>query len=259
MDRLEIIKQITEEENELKFTDTLPDKKELVKFIDKLLNVLYGKDQGVGSAMEMLKDILKDENYEKTYEFFSHIPEVRKSLKLDLVAIYNGDPAAESYEEVVYCYPGFYAITVYRLAHVLYTMGLKVIARALSEHAHSLTGIDINPGAEIGKSFFIDHGTGIVVGETTVIGDNVKLYQSVTLGAISTRGGISLKGKKRHPSIGNNVTIYAGASVLGNVYIGDNCVLGSNTFVTTDLKENTIVTIEPEQKHLSKSDIERRA
>ena len=148
-------------------------------------------------------------------EFFKKIPEVRAVVQTDLQASYDGDPAATSMSEIIFAYPGLFAITVYRLAHVLYTLKVPMLPRVMTEYAHSVTGIDIHPGATIGKYFFIDHGTGIVVGETCVIGENVKMYQGVTLGALSTRGGQTLRGTRRHPTIEDNVTIYAGASVLG--------------------------------------------
>ena len=148
-------------------------------------------------------------------DFFKALPNVQKMLLLDAQAGYDGDPAADSREQIIFCYPGLYAIFVYRVAHELYKMKVPFIPRIMTEHAHSKTGIDINAGAAIGKYFFMDHGTGIVIGETTIIGDYVKLYQGVTLGALSTRGGQHLAGIKRHPTIGDRVTIYSNATVLG--------------------------------------------
>ena len=180
--------------------------------------------------------------------FLGAIPEVRAMVQTDLQAFYDGDPAATGMEEIIYAYPGLFAITVYRLAHVLYTLKVPMIPRIMTEHAHSITGIDIHPGATVGKYFFIDHGTGIVVGETTVIGDNVKIYQGVTLGALSTRGGQSLRGKRRHPTIEDNVTIYAGASVLGgDTVIGHDCVIGSNAFITASIPPCTTVSIKSQE------------
>lgn len=148
----------------------------------------------------------------------------------------------------IFCYPGLFAITVYRLAHVLYMLKVPVLPRIMTEHAHSVTGIDINPGATIGRYFFIDHGTGIVVGETTVIGDHVKVYQGVTLGALTTRGGQSLRGKKRHPTIEDNVTIYAGASILGGgTVIGRDSVIGSNVFITHSIPPCTTVSVKSQE------------
>ena len=183
-----------------------------------------------------------------TLEFFRQIPAVRALVQTDLQASYDGDPAATGMAEVIFAYPGLFAITVYRLAHILYTLNVPMLPRIMTEHAHSITGIDIHPGATIGKGFFIDHGTGIVIGETTVIGDNVKLYQGVTLGALSTRGGQSLRGKRRHPTIEDNVTIYAGASVLGgDTVIGRDSVVGSNAFITESVAPCTTVTIKNQQ------------
>ena len=186
-----------------------------------------------------------------TLEFFRRIPEVRALVQTDLQAAYDGDPAATGMAEIIFAYPGLFAITVYRLAHVLYTLQVPLLPRIMTEHAHSITGIDIHPGATVGKFFFIDHGTGIVIGETTVIGENVKLYQGVTLGALSTRGGQSLRGKRRHPTIEDNVTIYAGASVLGgDTVIGRDCVVGSNAFITESIAPCTTVTIKNQQLQL---------
>ena len=181
-------------------------------------------------------------------EFFRQIPTIRAMVQTDLQAAYDGDPAATSMAEIIFAYPGLYAITVYRLAHILYTLKVPMLPRIMSEHAHTLTGIDIHPGATVGKYFFIDHGTGIVVGETTVIGDNVKIYQGVTLGALSTRGGQSLRGKRRHPTIEDNVTIYAGASVLGGeTVIGRDSVIGSNAFITKSVAPCTTVSIKSQE------------
>ena len=186
-----------------------------------------------------------------TLEFFRRIPEVRALVQTDLQASYDGDPAATGMAEIIFAYPGLFAITVYRLAHVLYTLQVPMLPRIMTEHAHSITGIDIHPGATVGKYFFIDHGTGIVIGETTVIGENVKIYQGVTLGALSTRGGQSLRGKRRHPTIEDNVTIYAGASVLGgDTVIGRDCVVGSNAFITESIAPCTTVTIKNQQLQL---------
>ena len=180
--------------------------------------------------------------------FFDQIPNVRALVQSDLEASYAGDPAATSMAEIIFSYPGLFAITVYRLAHVLYTLGVPMLPRMMTEHAHSVTGIDIHPGATIGRHFFIDHGTGIVIGETTVIGENVKIYQGVTLGALSTRGGQSLRGVRRHPTIEDNVTIYAGASVLGGeTVIGQGSVIGSNAFITKSVAPCTTVSIKNQE------------
>ena len=176
--------------------------------------------------------------------FFKTIPKVRALIETDVQASFDGDPAAYNKEEIVVSYPGFYAIFVNRIAHELFLLNVPLIPRIMTEHAHSLTGIDIHPGATIGKYFCIDHGTGIVIGETTVIGDYVKIYQGVTLGALSTRGGQSLRNKKRHPTIEDNVTIYSGASILGGeTVIGKNVVIGGNAFITRSVTEGTKVSV----------------
>ena len=176
--------------------------------------------------------------------FFKKIPSIREYIETDLQAAFDGDPAAYYEEEIILSYPGLLAITVNRLAHELFRMEVPLIPRIMTEYAHSETGIDIHPGATIGKYFFIDHGTGIVVGETTEIGNNVKVYQGVTLGALSTRGGQSLHGTKRHPKIEDNVTIYSGASILGGeTVIGEGAVIGSNAFITASIAPGTRVSI----------------
>ena len=168
--------------------------------------------------------------------FADKLTEIKRMLILDVEALYEGDPAASCREEVMISYPGFYAISIYRIAHELFLLKAPLIPRIMTEFAHEKTGIDIHPGATIGEYFFIDHGTGIVIGETTVIGNHVKLYQGVTLGAKSfelDEEGNPVKGIKRHPNIGNHVVIYANATILGgNTYIGDNCVIGGNTWLT---------------------------
>ena len=185
---------------------------------------------------------LNSENDKVVVSFNEYLYEVITSLKSDLIYFYESDPAATDLKEIVLTYPGYYAIIVYRIAHLLNNMNIKYLPRMLSEYAHSKTGIDIHPKANIGNYFFIDHGTGIVIGETTVIGHHVKIYQNVTLGASSLEKGQKLKGIKRHPTIGNNVTIYAGASILGgNTVIGDNVIIGCNTIITKSILEQTVV------------------
>ena len=174
--------------------------------------------------------------------FLSRLPSIRVILFTDVEAAYDGDPAAYSKDEIIYSYPGLQAITVYRMAHELFLLNVPVIPRMMTEYAHSKTGIDIHPGATIGKYFFIDHGTGIVIGETTIIGEHVKVYQGVTLGGLSTSGGQALKGIKRHPTIEDNVTIYSGASILGgDTVIGTGSMIGGNAFVTRSVPPNTRV------------------
>lgn len=168
--------------------------------------------------------------------FRARMPEVRRLLETDIAAAYEGDPAATCRMEVVMAYPGLYAVTVHRIAHELYALGVPIIPRIMSEHAHSKTGIDIHPGAAIGERFFIDHGTGVVIGETTVIGRNVKLYQGVTLGALSfpkdDKTGMLMKGHKRHPNVEDNVVIYAGATILGgDTTIGHDSEIGGNVWL----------------------------
>ena len=177
--------------------------------------------------------------------FIERLPKIKQLLIKDIEAIYEGDPAAKCHEEVLICYPGFYAISIFRLAHELYTLKVPLIPRVMTEYAHEKTGIDIHAGATVGEYFFIDHGTGIVIGETTTIGNHVKIYQGVTLGAISfelDENGAPVKNIKRHPDIGNNVVIYANATILGgNTKIGDNCVIGGNTWLTHSVEEGSTI------------------
>ena len=179
-------------------------------------------------------------------KFSARLPEVKRLLLLDVEALYEGDPAAGSREEVMVTYPGFRAISIFRIAHELYVLDAPLIPRIMTEYAHERTGIDIHPGATVGEYFFIDHGTGIVIGETTTIGNHVKLYQGVTLGAKSFEldaNGNPVKKIKRHPDIGNHVVIYANATILGgNTRIGDNCVIGGNTWLTHSVEPGTVVT-----------------
>ena len=250
-----------------------PDKDVVIDIIDKLRRIVFPgyfleKNYRIYNAKHNLSMLIEDvmfnlnrqiglvlqdseKSQEICLEFFRSIPKVRALVQTDLQASYDGDPAASGKEEIVYSYPGLFAITVYRLAHVLQVLGVPMIPRMMTEYAHSVTGIDIHPGATIGQHFFIDHGTGIVVGETTVIGNGVKIYQGVTLGALSTRGGQSLRGKRRHPTIEDNVTIYAGASILGGeTVIGRDSVIGSNAFITSSIAPNTTVTIKNQELQL---------
>lgn len=223
-------------------------------------NIFYHLNKLVVKALDFCRrrgtvseEERKREGFRICSEFFRKIPDVRQLIESDLLAAYDGDPAAGCLEEVILAYPGLVAITVYRLAHELYTLKVPVIPRLMTEYAHAKTGIDIHPGARIGEGFFIDHGTGIVIGETSVIGKNVKIYQGVTIGSLSTRGGQKLSGIKRHPTIGDNVTIYAGASILGGeTVVGDNTVIGGNTFITSSVPANTKVRIKnPEIEYLT--------
>ena len=182
--------------------------------------------------------------------FMNKLPEIDALMKTDIDAIFDGDPAARNKEEIILCYPGFKAIFVYRVAHILYDLNVEILPRALSEFAHSKTGIDIHPGAKIGSYFFIDHGTGIVIGETTEIGNHVKIYQGVTLGALSLSKGHDLMGSKRHPTVMDNVTIYSGASIFGGkTIIGKNTTIGGGAFITSSVPENSLVTVEGCIKH----------
>ena len=180
-----------------------------------------------------------------TQHLLKQLPKVRELLKGDVAAAYDGDPAAKSYEEIVISYPCITAIATYRIAHELYLKEVPLVPRIMTECAHAKTGIDIHPGARIGKSFFIDHGTGVVIGETTIIGDNVKIYQGATLGALSfpkdERGRI-IKGGKRHPTIEDNVTIYAEATILGDVVIGKGAVIGGNVWIKESVPPGVTVT-----------------
>ncbi len=253
-----------------------PDKDVIIDILDKLRRIVYPgyfteKTYRIYNAKHNLSMLIEDVMYNLTrqialvlqgageedtkqraqqlsLEFFRSIPEVRALVQTDLQAAYDGDPAATSKAEIIFSYPGLFAITVYRLAHVLYRLGVPMIPRIMTEHAHCVTGIGIHPGATIGRYFFIDHGTGIVVGETTVIGDRVKIYQGVTLGGLSTRGGQSLRGKRRHPTIEDNVTIYAGVSILGgDTVIGADSVIGANAFITASIAPGTTVTIKNQE------------
>ena len=189
---------------------------------------------------------------EKAMELIDALPEILEVLKTDIRAGYEGDPAAKSVDEVILTYPAFQAISIYRMAHKLYEMQVPLVPRMMTEYAHRITGIDIHPGATIGKYFFIDHGTGVVIGETTTIGDHVKLYQHVTLGARSFdvgEDGTLVKGIKRHPDIGNRVVIYAGATILGgDTKVGDDCVIGGSVWLTHSLPAGETLTIRNAEK-----------
>ena len=191
---------------------------------------------------------LTEQAEKDTVTFLKKIPDVRAMLETDLEAAFQGDPAAKYRDEIILSYPGMFAITVNRLAHELFLLEVPLIPRIMTEYAHSITGIDIHPGATIGKYFFIDHGTGVVVGETTVIGDRVKIYQGVTLGALSTRGGQKLRDVRRHPTIEDDVTIYSGASILGGeTVIGRDSVIGGNAFITKSIPAGTTVSIKGQE------------
>ena len=182
-----------------------------------------------------------------TAEFLKRLPDVRHLLATDIQAAFDGDPAARSTDETIFCYPGIDATFIHRVAHELFMLGIPLLPRIMSEYAHNETGIDIHPGATIDESFFIDHGTGVVIGETCTIGKHVKVYQGVTLGALSTKGGQAWRGCKRHPTIEDNVTIYGGAMILGDIIIGSNTTIGGSVFLTQAIPANHTVSMKPQE------------
>lgn len=259
-----------------------PDKAGIIQIIQELLTILYpgfykdnsykmyNADNNLSAVIEdvaynLNKQIIIALRYDRNLseasheqieeeaesivvEFLNRIPAVRDYLDSDLDAAFEGDPATGYKDEIIISYPGLFAVTVNRIAHELFLLKVPLIPRIMTEYAHSVTGIDIHPGATIGRSFFIDHGTGIVIGESTIIGDRVKIYQGVTLGALSTRGGQRLKNLKRHPTIEDDVTIYSGASILGGeTVIGKGAVIGSNAFVTKSIDAGTRVTVKNQE------------
>lgn len=230
----------------------------IIKLIQVVLFPMYYQFESLdqNAAFQKLLDILKqeirasllNESDEKKVEeitnsFIEQLPTIKKVLLTDIQAIYDGDPAAKTKAEVLLCYPGFYAIMIYRIAHALHVLSVSFVPRIMTEYAHEKTGIDINPGASIGEYFCIDHGTGIVIGETAIIGNYVKLYQGVTIGAKSfdlDENGNPKKSGKRHPNIGNHVIIYANATILGgDTIIGDDCIIGGNTWIVHSLPKGT--------------------
>lgn len=242
-------------------------KKEINKLLDNLQDYLFPgffsnkiirKDDIVFDLCKMFK-VLEVDNY-KASQFVNDLDKIKELLEKDIEATYNGDPAAKSKEEIIISYPGFYAIMIHRLAHKLYINNVPLLPRLISEIAHSKTGIDIHPGAVIGEYFFIDHGTGVVIGETTIIGNNVRIYQGVTLGAISLQNAQVIKNTKRHPTIKDNVIIYANASILGGeTVIGNNVVIGGNVFITSSIEDDKVVTFERENyKIRDRSDYRER-
>ena len=241
----------------------LPNRKEVVDLIKDLQSLLfpgYFKSRSVTqeglSGLSLLRKVRnelvtlmeKAAHFRESEEdaealadtFLARLPQIKELLLKDIDAIYEGDPAAKSREEVILCYPGFYAISIYRLAHELYCLKMTLLSRIMTEYAHEKTGVDIHAGAQIGEYFCIDHGTGIVVGETCVIGNRVKLYQGVTLGAKSfelDENGNPVKNVKHHPNIGNNVIIYANATILGgNTFVGDGCIIGASVWLTRSVE-----------------------
>ena len=202
-------------------------------------NLLF-RCNNIDSIKELFFSVV-DKSEENFKKFELTLPKLKNELEQDLAFFIESDPAADSEQEILLAYPGFKAIVAYRIAHELFNLGYKLAARMMTEEAHSKTGIDIHPAAQLASPLFIDHGTGIVVGETTISGKNLKLYQGVTLGALSLKCGAHLKGSKRHPTIGENVIIYAGASILGNITIGNNVTIGSNVFITESIPDNVKV------------------
>lgn len=212
---------------------------------DRLSRVFYDLKRQITAAYSFAGSYEVVDTEECAYKILERIPDIKEALIKDIQAIYEGDPAAKSPEEVILCYPGFYAISIYRIAHEFYVNGIPYLSRIMTEYAHEKTGIDIHAGATIGERFFIDHGTGIVIGETTTIGNNVKIYQGVTLGAKSFEigeDGNPVKGTKRHPDIGNNCVIYANATILGGkTRIGDGSVIGASVWLTSSVEPGTVV------------------
>ncbi|MDR3259601.1 MAG: serine O-acetyltransferase [Fusobacteriaceae bacterium] len=195
---------------------------------------------------------------EKTLVILNRIPYIREILATDVQAAYDGDPAASSTDEIIFSYPGIFAIMTHRIAHELYLLSIPLVPRIMSEYAHNLTGIDINPGAKIGKYFFIDHGTGIVIGETTEIGEHVRIYQGVTLGALSLKDANSLRGAKRHPTLKDGVVVYSGASILGgNTVIEEGVIIGSNVFITHSVGKKTSISVKNQDLHYSNKEDEK--
>ncbi|MCP4590599.1 MAG: serine acetyltransferase [bacterium] len=264
----------------------LPSRRRVVEMTEKLLELIYPGFLGrqnlnrhnvqyhVGELLPLAGDLVFSQSYEAlcyvesaaqpeqddrkpcdrkarqiTEQFLERLPDVRDSLAADVQAALDGDPAAMNTDEIILAYPGMFAVSVYRLAHELHTLGVPLLPRIMTEWAHSVTGVDIHPGARIGRSFFIDHGTGVVIGETTDIGDDVKIYQGVTLGALSfpkDERGQLIRGAKRHPTVCDHVTIYANAIVLGGeTVLGEGAVIGGSVFVTSSVPPHSTVTIKP--------------
>jgi serine O-acetyltransferase len=261
--------------------ETIPSRQSVIEIIDRMREILFpgyftrGKldpvnlSYSMGQSADILFNMLSEQishsirhdcfrynqpcseceqqGYSLALKLLQSIPQIRKTLATDVTACFEGDPAAQSYDEIIFSYPGIFAIAVYRVAHELFSSGVPLLPRIMTEHAHSVTGIDIHPGAHIGESFVIDHGTGVVIGETTQIGKNVRLYQGVTLGAHSLpkNSGEKFRGKKRHPTIEDDVIIYSGATILGgNTTIGARTVIGGNVWLTESVPPDTTVIME---------------
>jgi serine O-acetyltransferase len=247
-----------------------PDRDEVVSWTERVKAVLlHQRERGrlraeVPALGERLLRLLMKVGVPEGFDpesvvakFVRLLPEVRRRVAEDVEAAFEGDPAAKSFAEIVVSYPSIEAITIHRLAHELVKLGVPQIPRIMAEHAHARTGIDIHPGAKIGRRFFIDHGTGVVVGETSEIGDNVRIYQGVTLGAFSPRRGQRIRGVKRHPTIGDDVTIYAGATILGGETVIGHCsVISGNTVVTESVPPNSRVVPEPPRQEIRRGETE---
>jgi serine O-acetyltransferase len=240
------------------YSSEVPSMKETQRWVRDLINLLFpikenrqfslqDYETGLIRLMLRMKELmtplekeLKSHPDEITSSFFNELPEIFKMLSEDAKTFVKSDPAAEKLEEVILCYPGFFSLIVYRIAHILYKLNVPVIPRIMTEYAHSKTGIDIHPGAVIGKNCFIDHGTGIVIGETTVVGENVKIYQGVTLGALFVKK--SMSDTKRHPTIEDNVILYSGCTILGgNTVIGHDTIVGGNVWITESVLPHNVV------------------
>jgi serine O-acetyltransferase len=270
--------------------EPIPSRSSVIEIIDRLreilfpgyftrtkldpVNLRYSMGQSVTAVFDLLSEQIchsirhdcfrydkpcsdcSELSHEQALAFMKAIPTIREQLAMDVNAAYHGDPAAKSHDEIIFSYPGIYALTVYRIAHKLFHLNVPLLPRIMTEHAHSTTGIDIHPGAHIGKGFVIDHGTGVVIGETTRIGDNVRIYQGVTLGALSLpKNAVArLKGQKRHPTIEDDVIIYSGATILGgDTVIGARCVIGGNVWITKSVPPDTKVHMKaPELTYMSR-------
>ena len=261
--------------------EPIPSKEVVVDIIDRIreilfpgyftrakidpVNLRYSMGQSVASLFDLLSEQIcrsirhdcfrydlacsecEEQGHQLALRLLEEIPSIRKTLATDVRAVYDGDPAANSYDEIIFSYPGIYALAVYRIAHKLFEYGVPLLPRIMTEHAHGTTGIDIHPGARIGERFVIDHGTGVVIGESTVIGKNVRIYQGVTLGALSLPkdAGNQFRGKKRHPTIEDDVIIYSGTTILGgNTVIGKRSVIGGNVWLTESVPADTSVILE---------------
>ncbi len=218
------------------------DKSKIINLVNDTICCLLSDCNNVNDIKKFFLEVI-DNKEEAADKFIDAFADIKKDLLADLDFFMESDPAIDSKEEVIITYPGFKAICYYRIAHVLRNMGYLLVSRIITEEAHSKTGIDIHPGSKIAAPFFIDHGTGIVIGETAIVGSYVKLYQCVTLGALSLSKGAKMKNIKRHPTIGNHVTIYACASILGDITVGDDVTIGSNVFLIESVPPRMRVTI----------------